>query len=360
MRHGLLLLAASALLFANYYCYDIPAALNVPIQRHIDAPYAQWQWQVNLLYSVYSLPNIFLPLIGGMLVDRLGTKTMLFSFSALVCLGHAVFTIGLQLKMFSLMVLGRVIFGLGGESLEVAQAKVTTDWFHGRSLAFALGMNLSSARVATGANDNLSPFLARYFGPVTASWVGFVICLMSFLSAIAMIALDRDSSRIKAGVKPNRCPTKPLQLNSHSIKSPSRSVNSDVYQALSNTSNSLSAPRSSYSPSHPSPSSSFHITISRARSKSPTKALSINLDSKSLTSPNSDDSLEEYDEEDETVHCSQMKAFSSSFWLLCLCTICMYGAASPFFHVCTDFFMDKWYKDDIQKAGMRTFSSVSL
>ena len=30
--------------------------------------------QYNLLYSIYSFPNIVLPLIGGYLVDKIGKK----------------------------------------------------------------------------------------------------------------------------------------------------------------------------------------------------------------------------------------------------------------------------------------------
>lgn len=36
------------------------------------------------------------------------------------------------------MVLGRFIFGVGAESLSVAQSRIATRWFKGRELAFAL------------------------------------------------------------------------------------------------------------------------------------------------------------------------------------------------------------------------------
>ena len=47
------------------------------------------------------------------------------------------------------MMIGRGLFGLGGESLEVAQASITTDWFQDHGLAFALGCNISTTSLIT-------------------------------------------------------------------------------------------------------------------------------------------------------------------------------------------------------------------
>lgn len=283
-RHWGVLLFACLLLFGNYYCYDIPASLNVPMKEWLGSGYQEWQWQINLLYSVYSLPNVFLPVFGGILVDMLGLRIMLILFSTLCCFGQAVFSIGLAGKRFPAMVAGRLIFGLGGESLEVAQAKVTTDWFHGRGLAFALGMNVAFARIATAINDNLSPVLSSWVDTAFASWVGFIVCSLSMLSALGLIWLNSNSSRQKGGIESN-------------------------FVAL--------------------------------------------LDEEGAVSgdDNSQDSADSGLEEDEEIHLRQILLFPRRFWVLCLCTVCMYGAASPFFHVCTDFFMDNWGLD-LQEAGM--------
>ena len=68
---------------------------------------------------------------------------MLIVFSTLICIGQTVFALGMNARDFKTMLVGRALFGLGGESLEVAQASITTDWFHDHGLAFALGCNIS-------------------------------------------------------------------------------------------------------------------------------------------------------------------------------------------------------------------------
>ena len=45
-------------------------------------------FQYNLLYSVYSFPNIILPFIGGFLVDKLGVRFGIFLFSFILIIGQ--------------------------------------------------------------------------------------------------------------------------------------------------------------------------------------------------------------------------------------------------------------------------------
>ncbi|KAF9112322.1 hypothetical protein BGX27_003531 [Mortierella sp. AM989] len=115
---------------------------------------------------------------------------------------EGVFALGVSVKSIWLMVLGRLIFGIGGECLEVAQAKITTDWFKARWLGFALGLNLSSARIANALNDNISPAIATNSGGVVgASWTGLAVCVLSLICGLILSHLDRAESRRSAGVR---------------------------------------------------------------------------------------------------------------------------------------------------------------
>ncbi|KAJ3100355.1 hypothetical protein HDU97_002273 [Phlyctochytrium planicorne] len=128
--------------------YDNPAALNRPLQQYLGHDYDLWQYELNMLYAVYSLPNMFLPFLGGQLVDRLDPKKVLLGFSLCVCLGQTLFAIGVNYKSFPIMVFGRVLFGIGGESISVVQSSITTSWFKKKELAFALGLTILAAVIA--------------------------------------------------------------------------------------------------------------------------------------------------------------------------------------------------------------------
>ena len=69
----LMLAFGSAFLMGSYFCYDIPAALSIYLED-TDNPWHLTAKQVNLLYTVYSIPNIFLPLLGGIFLDKIGVK----------------------------------------------------------------------------------------------------------------------------------------------------------------------------------------------------------------------------------------------------------------------------------------------
>ena len=181
----LVLLLLSVLMIGNYYCYDNPAALYSMLAARFSSA-EHFDFYFDGLYSVYSLPNIVLPLIGGMIVDRWGVAKSLCLFTLLILLGQAIFAAACSAGWLNGMLLGRTFFGLGGENLSVAQSAFVTQWFQTKELAFALGITLSVARFGSVLNNTLSPWLAARLGSVAAAlWVGVAICAASLLCAHA-------------------------------------------------------------------------------------------------------------------------------------------------------------------------------
>ena len=61
-----------------------------------------------------------LPFFGGVMLDKLGIRVGLILFTVVLTAGQFVFMMGGYRDKFWLMLVGRVIFGLGGESMSVA------------------------------------------------------------------------------------------------------------------------------------------------------------------------------------------------------------------------------------------------
>ncbi len=112
------------------------------------------------MYSVYSLPNVVLPIAGGVLIFKFGYRVMFLIFGFSVLLGQLIFSIGCSIKSIPLMLIGRIIFGLGGESLNTTQYAIIVEWFAANQVAFALGICLSVARIGNVLNDVISPRIA--------------------------------------------------------------------------------------------------------------------------------------------------------------------------------------------------------
>ena len=91
--------------------------------------------EFNLLYSLYSLPNIVVPLIGGILIDTKGPRITLIITAAFCVIGQVVFGIGGLSNIWAVMLLGRFIFGIGGEVLHAAQNTFVSRWFKASELS---------------------------------------------------------------------------------------------------------------------------------------------------------------------------------------------------------------------------------
>jgi hypothetical protein len=163
-------------------------------------------------------------------------------------------------------------------------------------LAFALGLNVSFARIATALNDNLSPWLAQLYQVPISGWIGVAACLLSCVSSLVVIYLDSESNRIAAGVGT-------LSDYTAIVESPLQedTVEDEEYDVFVDASSQLATP----------------------------------IEESTVVDPTGYDS-EEFDEEDESIHWSLAFKFNASFWLLFCITITLYGSVQPFFHICTD------------------------
>lgn len=121
-----------------------------------------FEYYFGLLYSVYSMPNIILPFIGGYMVMKLGVRSTYLLFSALVMFGQLVCAIGCQYTSINIMLLGRMVFGLGGECLNICQNAIIVKWFSSSQLALPMGLTISVSRFGSVLNDIFSPRLVSY------------------------------------------------------------------------------------------------------------------------------------------------------------------------------------------------------
>jgi len=170
-----MLVLVSLAMFGNYYVYDCIA----PIADLLTKQLGFSDSNIGLLQAIYSFPNLIMVLIGGYLVDRIGARKAIFLFGSTCLLGAAVTVLSGHLVQ---MATGRLIFGIGAESLIVAVTTAIAKWFRGKELSFAFGINLMIARAGT-LMAQMSPTWARF---AYTSWrtpllisVGFATCCVT-------------------------------------------------------------------------------------------------------------------------------------------------------------------------------------
>jgi MFS family permease len=182
-------------LFGNYYVYDSigPVADLLQQQRGFSDS------QVGLLNAIYSLPNIVLILVGGVLVDRFGAARMTLVTGA-ICLAGAALTA--WSPSFTGMAAGRLLFGIGAETFGIATLAAIADYFGGRSLAFAMGLALAIGRLGSfGADMSPTWFAAAYAqGWQPPLLIAAATAATSFIAAAVYWWVDRGPRR--AGLLP--------------------------------------------------------------------------------------------------------------------------------------------------------------
>lgn len=183
-----LVLALMALAnFGNYYVYDSIGPVADLLQRQRDFSDSQ----IGMLNAIYSLPNVVLILLGGILVDRYGTGRMLV-WTGVICLAGTALTA--WSPSFGGMAAGRLLFGIGAETFSIATIAAVVKYFSGRNLAFAIGTSIAVGRAGAFCAD-MSP--TWFAGAYAAGWQPplVIATLLAALSAAAVAAywwLDRN------------------------------------------------------------------------------------------------------------------------------------------------------------------------
>ncbi|XP_020611830.1 major facilitator superfamily domain-containing protein 1-like [Orbicella faveolata] len=190
--------------FGSYYCYDNPAALEKTIEQDMGVQADSYV----LLYSLYSYPNVILCFFGGFLLDRVfGMRLGTIIFSLFVLTGQLIFALGAYIHSFTVMEVGRFVFGLGGENLAVAQNTYSVSWFKGKELNMVFGLQLSFSRVGSTINMNVNnPIYKGFVNHVNPTesykalgmtlFIGAAVCLFSLGCGLMLGFLDKRAARI--------------------------------------------------------------------------------------------------------------------------------------------------------------------
>jgi MFS family permease len=190
----LVLALTAAVMVGNFYVYDSigPVADLLQRQRNFS------DTQIGLLNAVYNLPNVVLILVGGILIDRFGAARMTLSAAA-VCFGGAALTA--FSPSFAGMVVGRLFFGVGAETLNIGVLAAIAQYFAGDRVAFAMGFGLAVGRAGSFAADMSPTWCSRAYAQ---GWqppliVATLIAATSLAAAFAYYWVDRRLGNAPAG-----------------------------------------------------------------------------------------------------------------------------------------------------------------
>ena len=113
MYRWVVLIVISLAMFANYYVYDSIA----PIADILKSELGFSDENIGQLYSVYSIAAVIVLLIGGVIIDKIGTAKSTMLFAAICSVAGILMVVSSDL---SVMLAARFLLGIGSEPLIVA------------------------------------------------------------------------------------------------------------------------------------------------------------------------------------------------------------------------------------------------
>lgn len=188
----LVLMLGALTIMGSYYTFDSIA----PIAGALRDQRGFTQLQIGLLNAVFNVPNIVLALIGGIVIDRIGAARSALIAAIISTVGAVLTAIG---NPYELMLVGRLVFGLGNETLYIALLVGIAQWFHKGDCALAIALFFSMARVGSYSADKSTSWFAGIYaqGWQAPLWLAAALAGAGVMTAFAYFVIDRRSAYLR-------------------------------------------------------------------------------------------------------------------------------------------------------------------
>ena len=165
--------------FGQNYVFDFPQAMEGALIPWLKVETVQ----ISLLYSIYSLPNIIFSPVTGYVIEKLGCNKSAVLYTALVFFGQLIIYYGIENRSYFYVILGRGIYGIGGEGLTILQLTINELWFYGNFLSMSVAWCDMVAVGGLFAGNYLNPELFTHTRTLKLTF--FICSFLCFLSFLA-------------------------------------------------------------------------------------------------------------------------------------------------------------------------------
>ncbi|KAJ1977827.1 hypothetical protein H4R33_006134, partial [Dimargaris cristalligena] len=140
---ALALVCALLLSVGGHYSAHTLSALKATVKKDFGISNTQY----GLLQSAVSLVNTVLPVLGGLFIDAFGTSSGSILATSFILIGTSVVAMSTHYQSFPIMVVGRLLYGLGSGTIVTIQETILSHWFTGKGLAMTIALQIATARL---------------------------------------------------------------------------------------------------------------------------------------------------------------------------------------------------------------------
>ncbi|KAI8347311.1 major facilitator superfamily domain-containing protein [Blakeslea trispora] len=152
------------------------------MKKEVVANLAITNTQYGVISASVSIINTLFPIAGGIFIDLFGSVWGTLATNFVIVLGALLTAISAKYKSYALMIVSRVIFGVGSGLIVTMQQSLLSKWFRTRHLSIAIGLQLSVGRLSKFLGTLVANSIAKTTGDwVWAFWLSFILCCFSII-----------------------------------------------------------------------------------------------------------------------------------------------------------------------------------
>lgn len=156
-----MMVLVSGLMFGTYWFQDFFSGLKTMMESQMGITSTQY----GELIGLTTIANVFgMIIIGGIILDKWGIRISGVLYGAIATLGAATTALGASgffsedpSEQLTVMIIGRIIFGIGLEVTCVVVLRTIVKWFKGYELALAMAISMAFGRLGSAMGIALSP-----------------------------------------------------------------------------------------------------------------------------------------------------------------------------------------------------------
>ncbi|KAI8374536.1 major facilitator superfamily domain-containing protein [Radiomyces spectabilis] len=173
-----LIALVTALMFpiGSHFSGSALSAMKKSIKDHLNIDNTSY----GVLSAGVSIINTIFPIAGGMFIDMFGSVWGTLVVNFMIILGSLLTALAAKFESYPLMIVARVVFGIGSGLIVTIQESLLSKWFRTQHLSFAIGLQLSISRLSTFLGTLAANPVANATGDwVWAFWLSFILCAFS-------------------------------------------------------------------------------------------------------------------------------------------------------------------------------------
>ncbi len=197
----LVLVLISMLTFSTYWFQDFYSGLKGLMESQMGFSSEEFGRMIGLT----TIANMFgMIIVGGMILDKWKIRIAGLTFGGMATLGGAISALAASgffgeshRTILTMMIIGRIFFGIGLEVVCVVAIRTIVKWFKGYELALAMAINMGFGRLGSALGIAVSIDIAQGSVPPAVNFAATLIGLALIIFLIYLMFDVRIDKQIK-------------------------------------------------------------------------------------------------------------------------------------------------------------------